>query len=527
MKGACCLDLVPSKKRRETSAAVAKRIIRKRWLNAGIADRCNDGGTNVVFRKPGNPYVNCIFLDENDTVLASDQRGFLDIIRLPLYDGSTEVPRPLGQVLCKNLCPATYLGKMEPKCKLHSLQQGKSFAVGLASGELRVFATEHASLWGDTKALGLQSTTTYSQTARQDYHHSYVPHIMKSRRPLRKYQRDYNVNLSHQLQHPTTTGLSSRLTEVFKWNDPLFADEAFYSNDEVLNTESQWDFRETPSLSLQAVHIGLYADMFGLRVLDDRTPRSQNDICVDLHMENESDITAVCFVSDNTVASSVTLFTDNKLMRHSEIKLWDIRMIKNGQACANIVLPSYPRDVVHGMSAKETLRVREHGSQERVCLSSRDHAFPLEASSPLVSHLTLVHNGQLMVSAQFHHHFLIDPVRATFVSTVKEASPDLRSPDCTHLSTFAVDRQYGTVAIYEAANNEKQTIALHTSTSDELLHGRGRKRKLACPTSSKLETSICDCYGLQTELSCLEYNPSGTSLVGGSVDGDIFTWHAA
>lgn len=542
MSGACCLDVVSSR-RRTASAFLSKRIVRKRLLNAGRGgvDRCIEDGTNVVFRKPENSYVNCIFLDEHDTILAADRRGYIDIVRLPRYDGSSIEPRrPLGQALCTNLSAATDGNKFSPDAyyKLYSLQNGKAFAVGLASGNFRVFATEHASLW-DSSRLGLKPTLL-SQSVPRHVFQGYITQGFKSTGPLRKYWRDDTVSLSHQLQHPAN--VASRLQEFYKWDDLTFVDQ-YTASEMTNNPQSQWDFRETSSGSLQAVHIGQYSDMFGLRILDDRTPQSQHDICVDLDMQNGVDITAVCFVNDNCVASSSGCSSSSPHCysdantQNREIKLWDIRMIKNGEACSNIVLPSYPRDAAHGMRAKEILLMRDGHSQNRTqwknSKSSASDATTTslkDSSPPLVCGLTPLHGGHhLMASARFDHHFLIDCSRPEAeVATVIAANSNLRNPDCTVLSTYAVDKQNGNVAIYEAGAGEMQTITLHAAGIDDVSSDAsiGRKRKLSGPTS-KLETSIRDCYGLHTELSCLAFNPTGTSLVGASVDGDIFAWRAA
>ena len=94
--------------RRSSSSTIAQRLVRSRYLRTGSAgvDRCEVDGTNVVYRNQGVPYVKCAFLDDNDTIIAANEQGYIDIIRLPPYDGSSTAPtRPLGRALCTDLSP--------------------------------------------------------------------------------------------------------------------------------------------------------------------------------------------------------------------------------------------------------------------------------------------------------------------------------------------------------------------------------------------------------------------------------------
>jgi len=65
---------------------------------------------------------------------------------------------------------------------------------------------------------------------------------------------------------------------------------------------------------------------------------------------------------------------------------------------------------------------------------------------------------------------------------------------------------------------------LHTVKDKELHRHRGHKRKTSGNRNIKIETKIQDSNGLQTELSDMAFNESGTAIVGASQDGDIFVW---
>ena len=53
---------------------------------------------------------------------------------------------------------------------------------------------------------------------------------------------------------------------------------------------------------------------------------------------------------------------------------------------------------------------------------------------------------------------------------------------------------------------------------------RYRRDRIPEDLAAKIETTIQDCYGLQTQLSNVVFNESGTSIVGVSNDGDAFAW---
>jgi len=42
--------------------------------------------------------------------------------------------------------------------------------------------------------------------------------------------------------------------------------------------------------------------------------------------------------------------------------------------------------------------------------------------------------------------------------------------------------------------------------------------------SFRMNASLTDRYGMETELSCIAMNANGTALLGGSTDGDLFVW---
>jgi hypothetical protein len=59
------------------------------------------------------------------------------------------------------------------------------------------------------------------------------------------------------------------------------------------------------------------------------------------------------------------------------------------------------------------------------------------------------------------------------------------------------------------------------------LSSRLRQQQREDPTwSFQIDASLTDRYGVRTELSCIAMNSNGTSLLGGTTDGDLFVWRS-
>lgn len=523
MSAACCFDLaLPCSGRdvaasyRERRRRIGKQLAHQRLLKAGQVDRCGEDGTNVVFRRPNASYVSCAFLDEHDTVVALDSRGYADLVRLPPFDGSIVPRRAQGTLLTSQLSAATSHGSLSTQFKIQSLQNGKAFAVGTEYGDFRILATERASQMLPKALLDSKQQWSLGSVSQGDsgcdetkWRGWQIPG------PIRRYHRNFDFILADQLQNPNNL---SHLLEVYNWQDPT----TFLFNELGRPTvpESEWDFWETPS-SLLALHVGRYHDNFSLRILDERDTAQKDQVCFDMDAIRDSHNASVCFVNDQCVACAVEEHQDGHLP--SMIKLFDLRMVKGGAASSTTVFPSFPRSSANGLHANEVFDVMYENDFTAKVVAAKERPPSRRAPlNPLLWDLNRLHDGSLMVTTIAGLHFVFDCTKRTVV-TVKEEDKKIHS-DGPPL--YAVDKQHGTVAVYEASVGPKQAIELYTGKEKGQNRHRGHKRKCSHDYCSKIETGIQDCYGLQTELSCMAFNESGTSIVGASKDGDIFAWRA-
>ena len=181
------------------------------------------------------------------------------------------------------------------------------------------------------------------------------------------------------------------------------------------------------------------------------------------------------------------------------------------------MLPSFPLSSPHGLHASETVDIF-YNANGSVGASFGNRRPQSRNQIPDVRDLTCLQNGSLMITTKGNGHFLLDIIKQTFVQV--KAEDNLTPKDIPPV--YAIDKEFGTVAVYEGHDGCQQAIALYTSSSES--RNRGHKRKLCSNGLTKIETSIQDCYGLQTQISYMAFNDGGTSIVGVSNDGDVFAW---
>jgi hypothetical protein len=548
MSRACCLDLAPQGHdltafQRSTQRHVGRRLVRKRLLkDAGRVDLFEDGSTVVHRKYRLGSYASCAFLNDFDVALAADKNGRIDVVRLPRF-GETEKPRPLGIVLAQelqtranpessNITPAT----AEGRCKLYSMQRGNAFAVGLPCGEYRVFATEHASTWGEQR--GQSTPSPLSQTIPPKSN-PYITKGWRVKRPTRRYKRDpESLYLVDQLYTFWDAGLFG--TEIPCWSgenpDTAFslnADTNYTNSNTPHGSDAQWDFRETGS-ALMSVHVHPFRDCFTVKVMDDRAPHQpgdhRHDVVIDQQMKGKQgreDVTSVCFASDNVVATSVQCQSGTEITNC--IKLFDIRMTRKGTPVSEVVLPTFPRDMVHGTDPIKSLQFSKLNDD------SQTVAMPgAETSTETVVRLTSSCSGTILASlcedstgggtsTRFYKHCVIDPVqervKVAFDQEVLGGGP----------AHFAIDSMHEYMACYDGLDISLLNLAPKPVGSSRSTQ-RNRKRNHQGESSAlddsatTMHAKFLDRYGLNTSISCLAFNESGTSLIGGSSDGDLFVW---
>ena len=504
--------------RRVSSSSVAKRLVRKRFLQAGGGgvDRYQMDGVNAVYFNQRQPpvYVKCAFLDHGDTVLAASATGYIDIVRVPRYGGMS--PRPLGRALCTNLSLSLDRSSGESECtKLHGFRNGEAFAAGLGNGEFQIFSTERQTPWWVSKQKQLGLLKTHKAPVQE-----FITHAYKVSAPSRRHYNFTNVPLVDQLRNPFYLA-------------PLAPTHGYHDVE-----KASWDFREISSGSIQAVHVGAYGKSFCFRLLDSRTPRSQHDICVDLHRANQFSFCA-CFLSDNAVATSDLL----------KIKIWDLRMIqKGGSNQLSPFWPTLPDDVAHELAVDNCSSIDIDWNKffSDIEYSQSGMNPKLEISKRGISDLTLLNSGHFVASSSESYHVVVDPIKMTAISAVntnKTQYGSIAPPDHSNdldLRSYAIDRQNGYIVRHDNGTDDygsAGSLYFFDSMSSKKGTTAGKKRKVVSDTSDgsilgenfdfKIDAAVQDQNGLRSDLSHMSFNDLGSSLVATTLDGGIFLWSAS
>lgn len=442
----------------------------------------------TVYRDPGTCITNCIFLNDADMILGWSDDGRAMVLRCD--EQNPDSAKPVGSL---RVTEPDQVGISSPA--LFRIGNGYSFAVGLKTGELRIFFSERMTI-NENRERGIVHTHRStpllpSETTVQGWF---------ARRPLRKYFPMQEYSLQQQYKYPRRPSQSSDMVEIRHWGDHLHCSPIVPSCNPGfgMNHHKGWDVRLTPS-SVLAVHVGLHRDMFGLRILDDRTT-SENNVVIDRQQEVPI-YHDVCFVNDDMIATSQT---------DGVVKIWDCRMIKEKRGQLST---QFPEDVIHGLNAMHTL----HGRTRR----------------QFRSQLTMLDSGHLL-SVTGSHASVIDPFRGLVDREIDhtETVPEFSS-------LIAVDKAHGVIAQCEPS---APTIELMETNRR---HGQNRKRK-ADPASNRLcvPANVKDVYGCDTDKVCLgtssevfflvrsnlcdvfvvAFNAIGSRLVGATAEGDVVVW---
>jgi hypothetical protein len=78
---------------------------------------------------------------------------------------------------------------------------------------------------------------------------------------------------------------------------------------------------------------------------------------------------------------------------------------------------------------------------------------------------------------------------------------------------------------YFSSRGKKRLIESQTLDSSPYSLSRHHQQPREDPSwSYQMDPCLVDRYGVETELACVAMNANGTSILGGSVDGDLFVW---
>jgi hypothetical protein len=535
----CSLDLAlrPGEIARGCSNSLQQRIHRQK-LGQQLArkravseprtkDRFKDGST-VVYRRPEDwnheqSYSTCMFLDEHDTVLASDSSGKIDIVRLPYYS-SSETPRVLGTKLA-----AEFYARPNDSLKIKSLQGGKAFAVGMPSGMYQVVPTELASTLGTVPyhRLGKSSPIQMQRCAFYE----------GPRRRLLRREGAHSIVVSI-----TTPPGTQNLVE--SWNSVEVQSERVNATPiqrllarQHIPSSSLWDFRENGS-SLTAANVESDLDGVWLRIMDDRIGHAV--VCVDVisqysSLGDEEHTTACAFASDFYLATSHVRSFANGVV--PSLKIWDIRFLthRKGVAMKEVLVPPFPdRSTIN---FEPSMSLDTHYKGDDACSA------PPSSKSSCCSIFTALtsssgNQGTIVATKQFGtqeiEHCVFDLGLLCFTRRVCHYSQ-------SHVHGIASSHSF-----MGCVGGLKQDSVLmydlqeaHAKPSGKARNAKrgldGECRQGSINEGGEMDSSWCssfnpvlkDRHGLQTQLSCLALNESGTAILGGSDDGDLFLWRGS
>jgi hypothetical protein len=540
--------------RRNRQRQCGRRIARQRLIRSATAEAVARCESRYMIEQ--NAYSSVIFLNQHDIILGADQAGRIDVVRLPRY-GSEE--HGLGTKLASKV-------DIRPPCekstvvKLKSLQNGEAFAVGLSTGEFRVFATEHASSWREEQRQPVQQRNMPEPRIQL--------HGWRFLGPRRRYHRngvDSTRSLLHMLDSHQGNPQLYNMAQVMDWNEndrQLRTTNTWLEHMDFLpgrhpscNDDARWDFRETPN-RLQAAFVDQERDCFSIRFLDNRTKHcfGRPNLIIDTESKDnarscQEDVSSVCFVSANYLATSHVWKKASDLDPSNAVKLWDVRMMsvrRSGKPVVENVLPSYPLDSVSRARADSTWLTKVSAGETGDC-----HLLPLSSDTNIdwgcpfsVTRLTSSSDGvgTIMVTLQTTNtgqqtieNMIFDPSAGKVIH--RHRSAQAAQPNNTS-SVFTVSPSHDLFASYQVGNHsgnsklafydftpgneQTQTTKMSRKRSkDDLVRNEedGNPGYLG-----EISPNVSDRDGIPSRLTALAFNDTSTSLVGGTLDGDLFVW---
>ena len=262
------------------------------------------------------------------------------------------------------------------------------------------------------------------------------------------------------------------------------------------------------------------------------------------------------------------------------IKIWDLRMVRKGGGggggggqCDTISLPSFPEDGAVGMEPAETLFTKVD-ENDRFCIyphAEKSHQVITQLqSSPLCP-------GSMVVTTQSRaapesdsssasttvSHYRLDLTRQCFTRHIAQRSYNNSSDEeggCSFQALSAVSGSHSFFASLDycqsssSAEQQQPSMRIYNldqeapkqpKRSNNQVRQRlgGKKRTFQGKERGggvnddddrdyydddgavvRFQPKVQDRHGLDTQLSCLALNDSGTAIVGGSSDGDLFVW---
>lgn len=536
------LDLNSPISRRRAQRRVAQRIAQRRMLQQNPNEIAEDG-SSVVHRtgihhgdyEGLSSYTQVEFLNDHDVVLAGYQDACIDIVKLPRYQApdeekQTQTCRPMGKLLARKVVSAYYSSGPGPVQGLKGLDSGNSFVVG-HQGQFFVYATEHASLLKESETLSV-SQQRIPDTPKLELRCSRLLQCKNSFTTGEDYAY-YIMTIESMLESFGLRQDGLTLRDIYNYPGKpanVFANPRY---------EYMWDFRETPS-TIMASFLVREKNSFSISILDARMSHKVNESVSYIRPDSEGvpqkfnpnvgHVTSTCFVSDHCLATLHMWQQPSREYSSTVVKLWDIRNTSRNKSTPVVesVLSPTLYDVSGNVETNVTMNLNNQVRWENSSSQAR-----------LVS--SIDDNGLIMANIVTNNDvgesYVLDASRGTVVkqyrtrSAVQSTNAVAPTLDC--LACY----DSSSLSLYDFSKHDRQKKCEISMTGNR--NSRGKKRSQdevsSLSTSSEaLDDEDCligtvaptieDEEGIRARLSCLAFNKTGTSLVGGTDAGDLFLW---
>jgi len=544
-------------RRRAACREVGSSLSRKRLLQtimgcARSGSSTRNGGNNgdgvvrprLLYRRNPNDgdeeYQQVSLLDPRDDVVVGLTRGGkIDVVRVGKVsnDGvggdEEELPRPLAS------SAASTDPSLPGGCaSMRSVHGGCALAVGGKLGDMAVFDVEYEKIQHRAQGKPVDGPRPQANDIfkmhplqRATLSHALIdpangvvstffgPSAWQFPRPKRVMMRSSRYSLMHQIVSPSTV-IADELREFPHWFEP----------GRLTRMNEDWDFYQSSPSTLLSVHASqVERDFFSLRVLDSRCDGKRRShwagqiAMVDrsMPMSASSIEYGVCyprFLSSGTEIATPGYGPDRA---GPWIKIWDVRFMRSRGAPKPVkeyFIPSFPTGSVY--SAESVARI---------------NALQRPSGSVLIRAMD---DGKLLCVLQYNGNnavvSAIDPSKGDeprTIATLKFSKKGLDvAYNCrTNVVAFAPFQGHA-ISLLDLSKGCNDRGG---SDDEHRRRRQGNKRPRANSTTSNLSSpesscyhsipvEVLDRYGTSTALGCLAFSECGTSLVGGTYDGDLY-----
>jgi hypothetical protein len=573
-----------SVRRRLGQSIARKRLLVKGDGNPNVTIHPDESSLVGLGEVP--PTVSVDFLDGHQTLISADACGKICIHRLPVGSAVGQQHSTEGQKLSKILELPPVQGQQMSVVKLFPLSDGESFCVGLPSGDYHVYSRNHERWTRTGRGTALPPISKNNPSnycgyqvrgAQRRYHRDFLT----DKTLWNQLSDEQQSSNCYYLVHTSLSEISDWdfrqpagciMTRPMSYHWMEQSDYLPGRHMSMQNDDARWAFFETSSTILSAF-VDPERDCFtvmdhrhGRPVVHCTAPSSSSS-----KVGGQEDISAVCFLSDQTLVTAHA--SRGGAMRngthsglYNAIKLWDIRYMSEN-VDVDVTSSSFPFDTMHkGKPTAEWVVIAEDGTDDGnttiriVPINSSETSKSTSSTSAdphqHITRLTPCGGTKIMITLQqscdksgrCNKLVLYDLLRnkicsehtcpestATKTLPVVAIPPRNSSDDSLLMATCeTIARAATQISVFDLSATKDKS-----SREDKTASRKARKRpwnedsgepKSAIPTNylgSIRPTEIEDRFGIRTRITSLAWNASGTALVGGSLDGDVFVWDSS